>query len=84
MRSSYVGCFVSSDERGEFSTTVAPGAKEIDAFVGAPGFALNAGAYTLCEATHSEADASRHGIMFGRPCKTAFLAPYASLELEIR
>lgn len=138
-----------TDEKGEFSTTVAPGAHEIDAFVAAPGFALkffhtriregsllisvdqrggritvpvlhdgdrrhtylvhngmwypsdaldgrfahqqdgqlvipsiDPGAYSFCMATHEEADAARHGIMFGRPCKAAFLAPYGTLDLD--
>ncbi len=138
-----------TDEKGEFSTTVAPGAHEIDAFVAAPGFALkffhtrlqdrslivpvdqrggrvtvpvppendprhaflvhngmwypadalngrfahqegghlvipsiDPGAYTLCMATYTEASAAQHGVMLSRPCRTAFLAPYGTLELD--
>jgi hypothetical protein len=134
-----------TDEKGEFSTTVSPGAREIDVFVAAPGFALkmfhtrireaslivpvdqrggnltvpaphdggprhpylvhngmwypadaldgrfarqesnrvviraiDPGAYTLCVATHDEANAARHGIMFARPCSNVFLAPYGN------
>jgi len=138
-----------TDANGEFSTTVSPGAHEIDVFVAAPGFALkifhtrireaslivpvdqrggrltvpaphagdprhpylvhngmwypadaldgrfahaeagnlvipaiDPGAYTLCMATHTEANAPRHGIMFPRPCSSAFLAPYGSASFS--
>jgi hypothetical protein len=138
-----------TDANGEFSTTVSPGAHEIDVFVAAPGFALklfhtrireaslivpvdqrggrltvpaphegdprhpylvhngmwypadaldgrfahaeggtvvipaiDPGAYTLCMATHGEANAARHGIMFSHPCSNRFLAPYGSASFS--
>lgn len=40
--------------------------------------AIDAGAYSLCLATDSDANAARHGILFARPCASAFLAPFGT------